>query len=422
MKSPVFVLLSLATALPFLSGCVSADPSHARSIGVSPSALTFGVIWMGGRGYGDDSLATGIASRSGLTVVPLESEAAADRVDVIVRLTTKNSVIETFSARTRKPLTTGHASFWSYPGLHRDVANHLTAEFAPQTELYKRLVAEKEGGKAVPAAAAVASAPPAAPAPVPAPAFESDVEVPSFRLAEDETKFALVVGVENYQTVAKAEHAGRDARAVKAYLKAAGYPERNIIFLVDQQAGKSALEKYLDAWLPRNTDERSTVLFYFSGHGAPDAEKGEAYLMPWDADAKFTESTGYPVKRLYAKLNALKARRVLVAMDACFSGAGPRSVIGKGLRPLVSKVDDGGGAAGRVGALTASASDEMTGSDDASGHGLFTYYLLKALNARAGKATLKELFDSLSPKVRDAARRDNRDQTPQLVGDGRATL
>ena len=154
----------------------------------------------------------------------------------------------------------------------------------------------------------------------------------------------------------------------------------------------------------------------------PDPEKGQAYLMPWDADAKFTETTGYPVKRLYAKLNALKARRVLVAMDACFSGTGPRSVIGKGLRPLVSKIDDGGGYVGRVGALTASASDEMTGSNDASGHGLFTYHLLKALNARGGKATLKELFDYLSPKVRDAARGDNRDQSPQLVGEGLSTL
>lgn len=271
------------------------------------------------------------------------------------------------------------------------------------------------------AAPAVAAAPAGASA-APAPAFQSDVETPSFRRPEDETKFALVVGVENYQTAMKAEHAARDARAVKAHLEAAGYPDRNIIFLVDQQAGKSALEKYIEAWLPRNTDERSTVLFFFSGHGAPDPEKGQAYLMPWDADAKFTETTGYSVKRLYAKLDALKARRVLVAMDACFSGAGPRSVIGKGLRPLVSKVDDGAGSAGRVGALTASASDEMTGSDDASGHGLFTYHLLKALNARGGAATLKELFDSLSPKVRDAARRDNRDQTPQLVGDGRATL
>lgn len=415
MKSSLPSLVTLVVSITLLSGCaVQIRPN----IG-DPSIIAFGVIWNGNRYFGR---ASGIASRSGLAVLDIHNEGDPEQTDVIIRLTTLKSeiLIETFSARTKKPLTTGRGSFWSYPGLYRDVANHLMTEFAPQKDLYKQLMAEKEGGKTG-AVATIASAP-SAPAPPVAPAFASDVEIPTFRLPEDETKFALVIGVESYQAVPKAEHAVRDARSVKAHLKAAGYPERNVIFLVDQQAGKSAFEKYLEAWLPRNTDERSTVLFYFSGHGAPGTEKGEAYLMPSDADAKFTETTGYPVKRLYAKLNALKARRVLVAMDACFSGAGPRSVLGKGLRPLVSKVDDGGGSVGRVGALTASASDEMTGSDDVSGHGLFTYHLLKALNARGGKATLKELFESLSPKVRDAARRDNRDQTPQLLGDASAAF
>lgn len=413
MTTPV-LLLALAAVLPFLSGCASAG---APNIVREPSALVFGVIGEHNRPFHGGRIDE-IGRQSGLTVVPLVTEDASGSVDVIVRLALTKGRVETFSARTRQPLTAGPASKWSYPALYRDVATHLMNEFSPQKDLYKRLLAEKSGGAAAPAAA-LAAAPPA---PAPAASFRSDVEVPSFRLPEDETKFAVVVGVEDYQTVPKAQYAARDARAMKAHLQAAGYPERNIVFLVDQQAGRSALDKYLDAWLPRNTDERSTVFFYFSGHGAPDPEKGEAYLMPWDADSKFTESTGYPVKRLYARLNALKARRVLVAMDACFSGSGPRSVIGKGLRPLVAKIDDGGSAAGRVAALTASASDEMTGSDEASGHGLFTYHLLRSLNARSGKATLKELFDSLSPKVRDAARRDNRDQTPQLIGSGSERL
>lgn len=419
MKSPL-ILLALATALPLLSGCAPMAAPNAVRIETDPSSLVFAVP-EGKRG-GDprrDDTASSIAGLTGFQVISLFSENDPGQADVIVRLTPGafGWGIQTISARNHRLLTTGTVSSFSF---RKDIAKHLTTEFGAQTELYKRLMAEKEGGKSAPAAA-VAAAPVGASA-APASAFQSDVETPSFRRPEDETKFALVVGVENYQTAMKAEYAARDARAVKEHLKAAGYPERNIIFLVDQQAGKSALEKYVEAWLPRNVDERSTVLFFFSGHGAPDPEKGQAYLMPWDADPKFTETTGYSVKRLYAKLDALKARRVLVAMDACFSGAGPRSVIGKGLRPLVSKVDDGADSAGRVGALTASASDEMTGSDDASGHGLFTYHLLKALNARGGAATLKELFDSLSPKVRDAARRDNRDQTPQLVGDGRATL
>lgn len=277
--------------------------------------------------------------------------------------------------------------------------------------------------------AAKAPAPQTAPAQAPAvaaapaaPSYRSDVEAPAFRLPEDDSKFALVVGVESYQALPKADHAGRDARAVKAHLLGLGYPERNIILLVDQQAGKSGLEKYLESWLQRNTDAGSKVLFYFSGHGAPNPEDGQAYLMPWDGDPKFLEATGYPVKRLYAKLNALKAKKIVVAMDSCFSGTGGRSVLAKGARPLVGKVDLGEGIAGRVTALSASAGDEISGIDEASGHGLFTYQLLKALGARAGRATMKDLFDALSPKVRDAARRDNRDQTPQLIGDGAASL
>lgn len=276
-------------------------------------------------------------------------------------------------------------------------------------------------GMPAPAAPAVAAAP-AAPAAPPAKTYRSEVEAPSFNLPEDGSKFALVIGVENYQNAPAADHAARDARAVKAHLRGLGYPERNIVLLTDQQAGKSSLEKYLDAWLPKNTDEKSTVAFYFSGHGAPNPEDGQAYLMPWDGDPKFLENTGYPVKRLYERLNALKAKKVLVAMDACFSGAGGRSVIAKGTRPLVGKVDEGRSVAGRVAALTASAADETTGAAEEAGHGLFTYHLLRSLNAKGGRATFKQLYDDLTPKVRDAARRDNRDQTPQLIGDGGASL
>lgn len=275
--------------------------------------------------------------------------------------------------------------------------------------------------KAPPLQKSPAAAPAVAAAPA-GPSYRSDVETPAFRLPEDESKFAIVVGVETYQSLPKADHASRDARAVKAHLLGLGYPERNVVLLTDQQAGKSGLEKYLESWLQRNTNADSKVLFYFSGHGAPNPEDGQAYLMPWDGDPKFLEATGYPVKRLYAKLNALKAKHVLVAMDACFSGVGGRSVVAKGTRPLVGKVDLGAGVAGRVAGLTASASDEVTGTDEASGHGLFTYQLLKSLNARSGKATMKELYDALTPKVRDAARRDNRDQTPQLIGDGATSL
>jgi uncharacterized caspase-like protein len=243
----------------------------------------------------------------------------------------------------------------------------------------------------------------------------SEVDEPSYKLREDPTKYAVVVGVENYESLPSADYAERDAKAIRRHLLALGYPERNLIYLTGEKAGKSGIEKYVESWLPRNVDENSSVFFYFSGHGAPDAATGQAFLMPWDGDAKFLDSTGYPVKKLYAHLAALKAKRIVVALDSCFSGAGGRSVIAKGARPLMTRVDAALPASDKLTVLAAASGEEITGSAEAEGHGLFTYYLLKGLNDRDGSATVKSLYDYLRPQVQDAARRDNRDQTPQLL-------
>jgi len=262
------------------------------------------------------------------------------------------------------------------------------------------------------------------------PFFHSDVDHPGFKLPENPDAFALVIGIEKYSSLVQADYAERDADAVRENLIALGYPARNILYLVGERAGRASIEKFVESWLPRNVNERSQVFVYFSGHGAPDVASGDAYLVPWDGDAKFLENTGYSIKRLYEKLNALKAKQVILAMDSCFSGAGGRSVIAKGTRPLISKVDIGSDKIGKLVVFSASAADEVTSTDESQGHGLFTYYFLKGLEGAAknghGAVTVKTLYDYLTPLVEDAARRQNRDQTPQLLpqdmGDDRHAL
>lgn len=254
------------------------------------------------------------------------------------------------------------------------------------------------------------------------PAIRSDVDAPSYQGIADPSRFALVIGIEKYENLPSADFAERDAKAVRAHLLALGYLERNVILLTGAQATKTGIEKYIESWLPRNIRDSSKVFIYFSGHGAPDPGSHQAYLAPWDADAKFLETTGYPIKRLYEKLNALKARQVLVAMDSCFSGSGGRSVLAKGARPLVNSVDMGNAEIGKVVVLAAAGPDEITGTAEGQEHGLFTYYLLKRLNERKGRAAVKDLFDWVVPQVQDAARRDNRDQTPRLLGSAAAEI
>ena len=256
--------------------------------------------------------------------------------------------------------------------------------------------------------------PSAAGAPQPAaPPVVSEVDRPAYSLAPSADDFAVVVGVESYPRLPKADYAERDAAAVREHLLALGYPARNVALLTGQDASRAGIAKMVETWLPRNAKAGSTVFFYYSGHGAPDPLSGASFLVPFDGDPQFLDDTAYPVARLYEKLSRLPARRVVVALDACFSGAGGRSVMAPGARPLVAKAAAMGVPA-RVAALTASAADQITGSAPDQGHGLFTYYLLKGLNESRGKADLRGLHKYLAPKVADDARLQNREQTPQL--------
>ncbi|MDX6769560.1 MAG: caspase family protein [Elusimicrobiota bacterium] len=241
----------------------------------------------------------------------------------------------------------------------------------------------------------------------------SDVDSPTRRGASRPDDFALVIGVEDYQSLPKADHGVRDAQTVRRHLEALGFPARNIISLEGSQATGNKLKSYLEEWLPLNVKPNSTLFVYYSGHGAPDPSTGDAYLVPWDGDATFLKSTAYPLKKFYADLSKTKAKRIIVALDACFSGAGGRSVLAQGARPLVAKVAEVSGG-DRVTVLAAASGEEITGSLNEQGHGMFTYFLLKGL--AEGKRTARELHEYLLPRVQDEARRQNRQQTPALIG------
>jgi hypothetical protein len=269
---------------------------------------------------------------------------------------------------------------------------------------------------------------PAEPAAPPAPRYSSDADQPGYQAKIDPDRLALVIGVEDYAALPKAQFAARDAAAMAEHLRHLGVADRNLVVLVSSQAARASVAKFVEGWLPDHANEASRVFVYFSGHGAPDPKTGATYLVPWDGDAKYLDVTGYPLKKLYEQLNALPAKEIVVVLDACFSGAGGRSVLPEGARPLVAKADLGRAAAGKVVVLAAAAGDEIAGADAKQGHGLFTYYFLKGLNgeARAGEngTTVQDLYDYLAPNVEDAARRDNRDQTPQLLvpPDGRRRM
>ena len=248
--------------------------------------------------------------------------------------------------------------------------------------------------------------------------------VPLSKRAQRKNHHAVIIGIERYrQNVSNADFAAHDAEVMKKYLtNKLGYPEENIALLLNQQAAKSDLEKYLEHWLQDRVEKDGTVFIYYSGHGAPNTKTSEGHLLPYDGDPTFLDSTGYPLKRLYEHLGKLPARQVIVVIDSCFSGSGGRSVTAKGLRPLVLMRDTPVPTTGKMVVLTASAGTQVSSTFDAKQHGLLTYFFLKGLQGSAdqnndGKINLNEIYAYVKPQVEGVARREfHNEQTPQLFG------
>ena len=247
------------------------------------------------------------------------------------------------------------------------------------------------------------------------PTVKSDIdELPAITSEARKNAYAIVIGIENYRSLPKSDYSRSDATLVKAYLKALGFQERNIEFLTDEKATRTDIEKSLEAWLPNRAKKDSTVIVYFSGHGAPEPAKGEAYLVPYDGDPNYLPVTGYPLKRLYASLGKLEAREIIVVLDSCFSGSGGRSVLAKGARPLVMMASTGI-ISSNIAVLSATQGSQISTSSPQKGHGVFTYYFLKAI--KDGKKNLAEIYEYITPQVEDEAKMLNVQQSPSISPD-----
>jgi uncharacterized caspase-like protein len=233
---------------------------------------------------------------------------------------------------------------------------------------------------------------------------------------------ALVIGIENYQNISSVTYASRDAVAFKEYLvKAFGYSEENIFLITNSKAtlaGIRAEVSRLGKWIE---PEKSDVIIFYSGHGAPSIKDKKQYLVPWDGNPDYPEETCYPVKELYRKIGELKARSVTVFMDACFSGKGKENEMIIAQAKPISITAEVPQLFGSLCILASSEGDQISSTYDNGRHGLFTYYLLKGFRGEADgnndhKITLEELKQYLDNNVPIYARRMGRDQHPVLMG------
>jgi hypothetical protein len=307
--------------------------------------------------------------------------------------------------------------WWGDPGVaDRNMAclaRGLSVRIGQSSEL-KRIYAEQAG--MAPERTAVAALPP-----TPAPA--AAVAAGHVSASPQPTAYAVVIGVERYMSgLTPPTGARSDAKHMAEMLRTSlGIPQAHMQVVLDEAATKGAIERAL-AWARASTPAGGRIYFYFSGHGAPDAGSGASYIVPSDGDPQYLDATAIPMREVLEKLSQAKAREVVAMVDACFSGAGGRSVLPPGARPLMTVRTDTSTAPAQVALFSASGANEISGPAPGDGAGgLFTTYLLDALGTGAadingdGQISLGELQQWVSPRVARVAQTSNRTQNPALI-------
>ncbi len=367
-----------------------------------------------------------------LSVHEANSLDEADRCDVAVRISqpdTWSVRAEIFSAATKERLAAVEEKGFFIASPADKVVSGVFAALAEGTALRSRMLEERKLRlgrlKQQKEDSAAKTFLPDRRQPVAAPSgIVSDVdELPAAGNITNRNAYAIVIGIERYrQKLPNVDFAIRDATLVGDYLaRVMGYPVEHIVLLTDEHAAKSDFEKYFEQWLANNVEKGATVFVYYSGHGAPNPKTGDAFLVPYDGDPSFIDQTGYPLKRMYEALGRLPAKDIIVALDSCFSGAGERSVLAEGARPLVLQMDKSARIPGNVTVLAASSGSQISSAYKEKGHGLFTYFLLKGIRnedvvKRDGSLAVQDLYGYLKPQVERIARRQfNNEQTPQLI-------
>ena len=233
--------------------------------------------------------------------------------------------------------------------------------------------------------------------------------------------YALIVGIEKYRDVPAATGARADASRFETIARRTlGIKDEHLHVALDDRATKSDLEGHL-AWLKSSVPAGSRIYVFFSGHGAPDTAggSGSPYLFPYDGNPRAVSTSALPLASVMTALGQTRAKDVLVVLDSCFSGAGGRSVLPPGARPLM-RVRDAAPAA-QVALFTAAGASEISGPAPGDSLGLFTKYVTEGLGTGAadgdgdGQISLQELADWVKPRVARDARKDNREQTPSVT-------
>lgn len=249
------------------------------------------------------------------------------------------------------------------------------------------------------------------------------------RGAERPRRWAVLIGVNRYTDAAGIGDLSYCVADMRLLYKAltgpgGGFDPKNVLLMVDDSPEEIHRPTYSNivAMVPRWLEDAGPdddVLIAFSGHGIN--EDGEAYLLPSSARMGRLRLTAVPLKFMREWMDACKARRKLLLLDCCHSGAGKAPAIMK--KDFLDELEKGEGFVrlASCGPDQKSNEDKDLASAVSRGHGVFSFYLCEGLGGAAdydrdGRIDVDEAYRYAMLRTREWARGKGLRQDPVKSG------
>lgn len=240
-----------------------------------------------------------------------------------------------------------------------------------------------------------------------------DIEIPGTTNTKDKT-FVLVIANEVYHDVASVPNAINDGQIFSEYCKKTlGIPSENIHLIKNATLNNIKRELNLMEQIAEAYSGEANFIVYYAGHGIPDESSASSYILPVDGYTSDL-STCLSLSDFYTRLAKYPSNKILVFMDACFSG----SLRGEGMlqaaRGVVLKAKQAK-PTGKMVVFSAAQGDETAYPLEKEKHGLFTYWLLKNIKDSKGNISLGDLANNLINSVgKQSLVINGKKQTPSI--------
>jgi hypothetical protein len=247
-----------------------------------------------------------------------------------------------------------------------------------------------------------------------------DINIPTIT-GQNPYRFALIIGNEDYNSFqtgltseANVMYASNDATIFKEYAKKTlGINEENIVFLINGKTVEMSRAIKSICSCIKNTNGKAEIVIFYAGHGFPDENTKESYIIPVDVSAKDLQF-GIKLSDLYSQLSEYPSKKITIFLDACFSGGARNQGLLEARGVKVKPKEDL--LKGNIIVFTASSGDQSSLPYKDKQHGLFTYFLLKKIQETNGDITYKDLSDYLTEQVGIKSSLVNqKEQNPQII-------